>query len=313
MKVSILIPCHNAERWIEAAIRSALGQTYENKEVIVVDDGSTDGSLEIIRSFGDAVHWEAAPHLGGNHARNHLLELATGDWLQYLDADDYLSRVKVANQMKFLHCVPDTDIIYSPVIIEYWKGGAVTHTETREVRVSDDPWTLLIRWRLPQTGGPLWRRAALVDAGGWKVDQPCCQEAELYLRLLKRGAKFVHFDKAGAVYRQWSEGTVCRKDPLLSITKRLEVIGAAEEFLTDRGELTKERRDALAETRLELARSLMAHDSTLARRVEWQARGGGGRSTLAASPALPAGYRMVYRLVGFGGAEWLAKSIRRAR
>ena len=59
LKVSILIPCHNSERWIRQTIESALAQSYNNKEIIVVDDGSTDNSLEIIRSFGNSVQVRA--------------------------------------------------------------------------------------------------------------------------------------------------------------------------------------------------------------------------------------------------------------
>ena len=83
MNVSILIPCYNAARWVGQAIDSAIGQTHPDKEVIVVDDGSTDGSLEIIKSFGNRIRWESGPNRGGNAARNRLLEMARGDWLQY--------------------------------------------------------------------------------------------------------------------------------------------------------------------------------------------------------------------------------------
>jgi glycosyltransferase involved in cell wall biosynthesis len=61
---------YNAERWIAEAIQSCLDQTYRPIEIIVIDDGSTDGSLEIIQSFGDAVRWETGPNWGGNAARN---------------------------------------------------------------------------------------------------------------------------------------------------------------------------------------------------------------------------------------------------
>src|SRR5438128_899411 len=99
--VSILIPCYNAERWIGEAISSALAQTWSEKEIIVVDDGSTDGSLQQIRKFDGLVRWETGPNRGGNAARNRLLELAKGEWLQYLDADDYLLPDKIAKQMEF--------------------------------------------------------------------------------------------------------------------------------------------------------------------------------------------------------------------
>ena len=76
--VSILIPCYNAERWIAQAIESALAQTWSEKEIIVVDDGSTDRSLEVIRQFDGRIRWETGPNRGGNVARNRLLELARG-------------------------------------------------------------------------------------------------------------------------------------------------------------------------------------------------------------------------------------------
>src|SRR5260370_41966977 len=111
MLVSILIPCFNAERWVAQAIESALSQTWPEKEVIVVDDGSTDASLEIIESFGARERWETGPNRGGNVARNRLLELARGEWLHYLDADDYLVPEKIASQMEFIDVNQSTDIV----------------------------------------------------------------------------------------------------------------------------------------------------------------------------------------------------------
>src|SRR6266404_2541964 len=125
MLVSILIPCFNAERWIAQAIESALAQTYIDKEVVVVDDGSTDRSLEIIKSFGDRIRWENGPNRGANVARNRLLELARGEWLQHLDADDYILPDKVEKQMEFISKNPETDVVFGPVTMEYWnEGGA---------------------------------------------------------------------------------------------------------------------------------------------------------------------------------------------
>src|SRR6476646_1430405 len=99
MLVSILTPCYNAERWIAQCIESALAQTWPQKVVIVVDDGSSDASLTIIKTFGDQIRWETGPNRGGNAARNRLLDLARGEWLQYLDADDYLLTGKIERQM----------------------------------------------------------------------------------------------------------------------------------------------------------------------------------------------------------------------
>src|SRR5262245_9102291 len=155
--VSILIPCFNAERWIGQAIESALSQTYLAKEVIVVDDGSHDGSLDIIKSFGDRIRWETGPNRGGNVARNRLLELANGTWLQYLDADDYLEPDKVERQMAFIAARPEAQIVYSPVIFEHWAASSQWRA-VEPIPEPHDPWVLLARWYLPQTGATLWRK-----------------------------------------------------------------------------------------------------------------------------------------------------------
>ena len=163
--VSILIPVYNAERWVAQAIESALAQTWQKTEVIVVDDGSTDASLEVIKRYGGRLRWETGPNRGGNVARNRLLEMANADWLQYLDADDYLQPNKIENQMKFSSSaqeVANADIIYGPVLMEYAEpygsGRALA-----PIPEPHDEWMLLARWYLPQTGAPLWRKQALVD------------------------------------------------------------------------------------------------------------------------------------------------------
>ncbi len=98
--VSIIIPCYNAEKYVAEAIQSALDQTYPHCEVIVIDDGSTDGSLEVIKCFGDKIRWETGPNRGGCAARNRGLELAQGEWIQFLDADDLISAEKIERQME---------------------------------------------------------------------------------------------------------------------------------------------------------------------------------------------------------------------
>src|SRR3989442_1454711 len=107
MLVSILIPCYNAERWVAEAIESALQQTWAAKEVVVVDDGSSDCSVAVIRAYRHLIRFEALhSNVGANGARNRLLELARGEWLQYLDADDYLLPQKLSRQMEVCNASP---------------------------------------------------------------------------------------------------------------------------------------------------------------------------------------------------------------
>jgi glycosyltransferase involved in cell wall biosynthesis len=90
--VSIIIPCYNCEKWVRQAVESCLHQTYSNTEVIAVDDGSTDGSLEVLRQFLPRIRLEIGPNLGGNSARNRGFGLSAGEFIGYLDADDYPHR-----------------------------------------------------------------------------------------------------------------------------------------------------------------------------------------------------------------------------
>jgi glycosyltransferase involved in cell wall biosynthesis len=98
--VSILIPAHNAETWIADTIRSALAQTWENKEIIVIDDGSTDRTPEIVNRFasnGVVIHHQEKR--GAPTARNVAFSLSHGDYIQWLDADDLLCPTKIERQL----------------------------------------------------------------------------------------------------------------------------------------------------------------------------------------------------------------------
>src|ERR1051326_7957528 len=95
--VSLLIPAYDAERWIADTIRSALAQSWPSKEIIVVDDGSTDRTLQIAQGFASReVLVVTQPNQGASAARNRALSLCQGDYIQWLDADDLLSRSKIA-------------------------------------------------------------------------------------------------------------------------------------------------------------------------------------------------------------------------
>ncbi len=303
--VSILVPCYNAEQWIAQAIESALNQTYSNKEVIVVNDGSSDRSLDIIKSFGDRIHWETGPNKGGNAARDRLLKLSTGEWLQYLDADDYLFPDKIKQQVQFLAHVPHADVVYSPSVLEYHQGDR-TWQELLPIPEPHDPWILLARWFLPQTGSPLWRKQAIVDVGGWKIDQPCCQEHELYLRLLIAGKQFEYCSDAGSVYRQWSETTLCKRDKRQTHQQRLQIKSRLEQYLRQQNMLTQARLNAINQARFECARMIWLSNPQWANNVIDQIRES-DRHFIPSGAAAPKTYQLAYQFFGFSIAESTAK------
>ncbi|WP_245844487.1 glycosyltransferase family 2 protein [Nibricoccus aquaticus] len=102
--LSILIPAYNAAPWIDTTLRSALAQTWPNTELIVVDDGSTDTTLALANAFASAhsaasIRVVTQPNRGASAARNHALRLARGDYIQFLDADDWIAPDKITIQL----------------------------------------------------------------------------------------------------------------------------------------------------------------------------------------------------------------------
>ncbi len=308
--VSILIPCYNSERWIGNAIESALEQTWPNKQVIVLDDGSTDGSLNVIRRYEDRLTWETGPNRGGGYARNRLLELAGGDWVQYLDADDYLLPEKVSDQASFVGQHPEVDIVIGPTTMEFWSEQG-TRQEQIALPGPHDFWTMLASWKLPQTGAPLWKRSAILDVGGWKRDQPCCQEHELYLRLLTGGKKFAYHSSGGSIYRQWSDQTVCKRNIPEVHRQRLKIESMLEEFLHKNAQLTPQRIRAINQARFEIARSAWQYDPSLASEI-MQKVGAVDPGFRPSGASAPPRYRIIFRVFGFYFAELAAAAIRNA-
>jgi glycosyltransferase involved in cell wall biosynthesis len=112
--VSILIPAYNAEGWIADTLCSALQQTWPNKEIIVVDDGSTDQTLSIARKFASrTVSVVSRPHQGAAASRNHALALSRGEYIQWLDADDLLAPDKIEKQMALAGRQPGKRTLFS--------------------------------------------------------------------------------------------------------------------------------------------------------------------------------------------------------
>ncbi len=105
--VSIIIPCYNAKLWLAETLESALAQTWAAKEILVINDGSTDSSLAVAQTFtARGVQIIDQPNRGASAARNHGLCSARGEFIQFLDADDLLAPDKIARQVELLRTKP---------------------------------------------------------------------------------------------------------------------------------------------------------------------------------------------------------------
>lgn len=113
--VSVIIPVYNGEKYLAEAIESVMAQTYQPVEIIVVDDGSTDGSAKIARSYSETVRYYYQPNSGSGAARNTGVQRSLGGLLAFLDADDLWVKRKLACQMQILKADPGIDLVFGHV------------------------------------------------------------------------------------------------------------------------------------------------------------------------------------------------------
>jgi len=104
-KVSVIIPFYNGTEWLCEAVQSALDQTYRNVEVIVVNDGSKEDVSVFLEKYGDRIIYRYQENQGSAAARNHAMEIATGDYFAFLDSDDVWLPEKLEKQISFMESV----------------------------------------------------------------------------------------------------------------------------------------------------------------------------------------------------------------
>ena len=251
--VSIIIPCYNAEDFVSEAIDSALGQSYPFKEVIVIDDGSKDDSLSAIKRFGNKIRWESGPNKGGGAARNRGLSLANGDYIQFLDADDFLDMEKLEKQVPLL-LETGADLVYSD-----WRQYNIARPDRvwicRVVPQCEDPVILTLQKQNIQTNAPLHKKKTLMDVKGFREDLPCCQERDLYIRLACSAAHFFYLPAVFHTVRN-------RRDSVSSDEVRVrwwlhKLLSEIYDELDQNGDLSDERKRAFATLVASSARRLL--------------------------------------------------------
>ena len=196
--VSILIPAYNAGEWIEDTLRSALNQTWENKEIIVVDDGSTDGTLKIARKYeSESVHIFTQTNQGAAATRNQAFALCQGDYIQWLDADDLLAPKKISLQMELLRTLlskrtlasgPWGNFLYRPHRAEFIATALWTDLTPTEFLLRKMQLNLHM-----QTGTWLVSRELTEAAGPWNTQLLGDDDGEYFCRVLlaSDGVRFV--------------------------------------------------------------------------------------------------------------------------
>ncbi len=202
-RVSVVIPAYNAGRLLVEAVTSVLEQSHTETEVVVVDDGSTDGSVAALARFGSRVHVETIENAGACVARNVGWRHATGAYVKFLDADDYLLPECLARQVEALQTLDQRSF---PVGRTYRGTDAaadlVPHAR-RDATVPRAPESLVdLIYDVPLIAAPLYRRAQVEAIGGFVPGVPVRQDYDFFLRLLIAGYTPILTEERAFVYRQ---------------------------------------------------------------------------------------------------------------
>ena len=157
--ISVVIPCHDGERYVAETIRSVLAQDHRPLEIIVVDDGSTDRSAQTVLAFGDVVRLARQPHRGAAAARNRGVELATGELIAFLDADDLWTTHALPRMRAALAQNPDAGMVVGSM--EQFASPELSDEARAAFQFSPDP----VPARM--CGTVLVRRSAFDRVGGF--------------------------------------------------------------------------------------------------------------------------------------------------
>jgi glycosyltransferase involved in cell wall biosynthesis len=239
-KVSILIPLYNSEKYIAETIDSCLAQTYDNIEIIIVDDGSTDNGLSIAREYEKKyknIKVEPQKNSGAPVARNRAFGLSTGDYIQYIDADDLLHPDKIRLQTEVLKNADDRTMVFGrwgtfqkSIENVVWKDLPVNKNY-------DDPKQFLIElWTSGMAAiTHLWLvpRVLVEESGGWDESLAKNQDGDFFSRVVVRASKVLFVKESIGYYRKDNENSISKQVSKKALESTLKTFENYMELMKD--------------------------------------------------------------------------------
>lgn len=218
-KVSILIPCYNAEKYLEETLYSCVNQDYANIEIIVVDDGSTDKSYEIARKWAnrfDTIKIYSQPNSGVCKARNLAFEKSSGDFILYLDADDLISSDLVSSQIKTINNCQDNSVsicswgrFYSSIKDFKLEKQTVYKDYDNPINLIED----LLNGGMLGLSCYLTPRYIIKKAGPWNEKLTINTDGEFFIRVIANSGSIKFSEKGILYYRSNNPNSISRRKP----------------------------------------------------------------------------------------------------
>jgi glycosyltransferase involved in cell wall biosynthesis len=221
MIVSIVIPCYNVASYIEECILSVLQQSYNNLEVLCIDNGSSDGTLEILKNLSlkhDEIKVFTEDKPGANAARNKGLHLAKGEWIQFLDADDLLEPTKIEHQLKLVNKDINLAFVAGACRRRPLRGPDIVHNDLQQ-----EKYISVFLNKCGNTCSNLWKRDFLLKIYGWNQNLESSQEADLMYRIVLAGGEYIIDEKDLTIIRERQSGQISQSNPVDRWKRYIEV------------------------------------------------------------------------------------------
>ncbi|MFC1680386.1 glycosyltransferase [Pseudomonadota bacterium] len=261
--ISIVIPCYNAKETIREAIDSALNQNYATVEVIVIDDGSTDQSSDVVLTYGEALRFTSSENFGVSHARNKGTKLARGEFIQYLDSDDVLAKNTIQRRVDAL-LEMDADVAYTD-----WQkfavgaAGRFQYGEKVSVAMEDvdkDPQIACATAFWVPPAAVLYRTRIVEAIGSWNETLTMAEDARFLFDAAYNGARFVRVPGVGAYYREDNPDSLSKRNKCEFATCVLRNANQIQALWISKSELSNRQREALISIYDYAARELFNRD-----------------------------------------------------
>ncbi|TWT72948.1 glycosyltransferase family 2 protein [Allorhodopirellula solitaria] len=266
-KVSVVIPAYNRSDLIGETLQSVLAQTLRPHEIIVVDDGSTDNTADVVAAFSSDVRLIQQENQGPGAARNRGLQESTGDVIHFMDSDDLVSPNMHEAQLRVLNS-EGADFAYGPWVKTRFDGPSL-HCQKVVIQQRAVPDTAgmkqwVMRGWVSVFQACLIRKSLLEKAGPYRTNIKSADDSELLFRIAKTGAVFAHTPETLLVYRVHPEGQISAQNSTAQRIDWVRYLDSVQQFCDDSERLDTRTDLAFTFRKIEAVRAagVQGHEET---------------------------------------------------
>ena len=304
--ISVVVPCYNVAFYIEEGLRSVIAQSAPPLEIICVDDGSSDETVEIVKRLqiefpGKIQMLINDGNRGATYTRNRGLAVARGEYIQFFDADDILINTKLEYQTGLI----ESAVTRPDIIVGSCKKLFIDGTEKLLVYEPGEPWAKLMNAMLGVTTSNLFKKSRLLEINGWSESLKSSQEYDLMFRMLQKNAIVLIDNKIVNINRERPFGSITKSNPAEKWKRFIALRTRIFYYLKENNQLTPEIKQTFINRVFDALRVLYLYDKNEAITLHKQYIINEGKP-ISSSSSSSSKYMIIYNLFGFRIAQRLS-------